>query len=135
MDGHSMAAISVHLPSISSITRSCRGKKIRAAGKSTSLTIVRLPRDTDADFPTEASARLVQETVKKKRRKFLTLGGLKADQLRILALTGAVKGSHSGVVKRVEVQPIYRANGLAATVHLLRIRFQTGHPYICGLQL
>jgi len=98
-DGHSIAAISVHLPSISSITRSCRGKKIRATGKSTSLTIVRLPRDTDADFPAEASARFAQETVKKKKEKALTLGGLKADQLRVLALTGAVKGPHPGVVE------------------------------------
>lgn len=62
-----------------------------------------------------------------KKEKALTLGGLKADQLRVLALTSAVKGPHPGVVKRVEVQPVYRANGLAATVHLLRIRFQTGH--------
>lgn len=77
-------------------------------------------------------ALFAHETVKEKRKKYkrrevLTLGGLKADQLRVLALTGAVKGPHPGVVERVEVQPVHRANGLAATVHLLRIRFQTGH--------
>lgn len=110
----------MRLPAISSITRSCCGKKIRAAGKSTSLTIVRLPRDTDADFPAKASTRALRsENREEKKKKALTLGGLKADQLRVLALTSAVKGSHPGIVERVEVQSVYSANGLAATVHLL----------------
>lgn len=62
---------------------------------------------------------------KEEKTKNLTLRGLKADQFRVFALAGAVKGSHPGVIERVEVQPIHGADSLTAAIYLLRIRFQT----------
>lgn len=50
---------------------------------------------------------------------WLTFSSLQADAFAVRAFAGAVESSDSGVVKRVEMQSVYRANGLFAAVHLL----------------
>lgn len=128
----------VESPHISSITRSRRGKT-HAAGKidvardrSSSMRHRRRfssrglhARQSSFAFAPGGS-RKKKRTVE--RRENLTLRGLKADQLRVLALARAVERPYPGVVKRVEVQPVHRADGLAAAVNLLRIKFQTVQP-------
>lgn len=133
-DGHSrlfLRASTVHLIDHAIVPRkkNTRGWKIDVGyDRSSSTRHRRRFSSRGLRLEKEEALRSGNHKGKKERERALTLGGLKADQLRVLALTGAVKGPHPGVVKRVEVQPVYRANGLTATVHLLRIRFQTGHP-------
>ena len=75
--------------------------------------------DEKRDTIEENTRRRETTTRRKPEKERLTLGGLKPDQLRVLAFPGAVKCPHSGIVERIEMQSVHGADRLSATVHFL----------------
>lgn len=48
-----------------------------------------------------------------------TFGSLQTDHFTVFAFARAVERFYTGVVSAIEMQPVDRANGFRATVHLL----------------
>lgn len=52
-------------------------------------------------------------------KKCFTFGRVKTQRIAVGPFTAAVEGFNTGIIKRIEMQAVHRADGFLATVNLL----------------